>query len=475
MSMKNPSLPMPFSKRRRKSWVGCLTLGLVSLILLVAVLFYPVENWRGKRAWEKCKRELAAKGESVNWDDFLPTPVPDAQNFYKAPRMTEWFVGRATNDLMCRLDESHFSAPPQQSNAASAYLSWSDRVKTEFDTIRSALKRPCAQMDGGYTNPATAPIPNYKCLKLVSEVLQRRAKAALLLGKSDDALRDLILLHELGRMLEGRPTGRPTPFVTPVLHCVLVSAQIDVIADGLHRHAWDEDQLVAIQRQLAEINLLHQTAEGLRSERAALLQTFEIARSKGTDALRPLRETQGRKGAPGSLGLRLIPRGWWEQNYTFTARTFQTAIESIDLTNSVMRCDKLAAFDSTLMNLKKFNPYTFLPMLGIPNFSRGVFFAAYNQTLVNQAQIACALERHRLSTGHYPASLGALQSRLLEKQPRDLMNGHPLNYRLTHDGGFLLYSVGRDGVDDGGVATAKNGVAVELANGDWVWGQFRHE
>ena len=55
-------------------------------------LFYAVENWRGKRAWEKCRRELEAKGEVIDWNAFIPAPVPDEQNIFKAPRMTEWFV-----------------------------------------------------------------------------------------------------------------------------------------------------------------------------------------------------------------------------------------------------------------------------------------------------------------------------------------------------------------------------------------------
>ena len=55
-------------------------------------LFYAVEDWRGKRAWEKCRRELEAKGEVLDWNAYIPAPVPDDQNIFKAPRITEWFV-----------------------------------------------------------------------------------------------------------------------------------------------------------------------------------------------------------------------------------------------------------------------------------------------------------------------------------------------------------------------------------------------
>ena len=85
----------PFERYIRAlfSWRGmrrCLFV-LACMATLIG-LFYAVENWRGKRAWEKCRRELEAKGEVLDWNAYIPAPVPDEQNIYKAPKMTEWFV-----------------------------------------------------------------------------------------------------------------------------------------------------------------------------------------------------------------------------------------------------------------------------------------------------------------------------------------------------------------------------------------------
>ena len=63
----------------------------VCLATLVG-LFYAVEDWRGRRAWEQCRRDLEAKGAVLDWSAYIPAPVPDEQNVFKAPRMTEWFV-----------------------------------------------------------------------------------------------------------------------------------------------------------------------------------------------------------------------------------------------------------------------------------------------------------------------------------------------------------------------------------------------
>jgi len=55
--------------------------GVVTLI----VLFYTVEDWRGKRAWEARKRYWEAKGEKFSIAQLAPPPVPNEQNFALTP------------------------------------------------------------------------------------------------------------------------------------------------------------------------------------------------------------------------------------------------------------------------------------------------------------------------------------------------------------------------------------------------------
>jgi hypothetical protein len=97
------------------------------------------------------------------------------------------------------------------------------------------------------------------------------------------------------------------------------------------------------------------------------------------------------------------------------------------------------------------------------------------QTLINQARVACALERYRLVHGQFPESLDTLVPQFLAELPRDAAAGEPFRYRRTDDGRFLLYARGADGVDDGGrpvkVEFDWSGSPVsEPGPGDWVWG-----
>lgn len=70
--------------------------------------------------------------------------------------------------------------------------------------------------------------------------------------------------------------------------------------------------------------------------------------------------------------------------------------------------------------------------------------------LLRCAEVAFAVERWRLAhDGTPPASLEALVPQCLGKIPEDPLDGKPLKYR-TLTSGYVIYSVGDDGTDDGG-------------------------
>jgi hypothetical protein len=96
---------------------------------------------------------------------------------------------------------------------------------------------------------------------------------------------------------------------------------------------------------------------------------------------------------------------------------------------------------------------------------------AYAQATVDLARTAIALERYRLAHGEYPGTLDALAPQFMEKVPHDVIGGGPLHYRRTDDGQFVLYSVGWNERDDGGVVVFNKGSTqvVNRDEGDWVW------
>ncbi|REJ70643.1 MAG: hypothetical protein DWQ31_00400 [Planctomycetota bacterium] len=77
-------------------------------------------------------------------------------------------------------------------------------------------------------------------------------------------------------------------------------------------------------------------------------------------------------------------------------------------------------------------------------------------------KVAFALALYRADEGEYPETLDALVPELLDELPGDLFSGEGLKYQ-RRGAGYLLYSVGRDGIDHGGHDESGQVVA-----GEWV-------
>src|SRR5438445_13631098 len=71
----------------------CLRLVLIIFAWLITMiaLFYGVENWRGRRAWNKIRQKLQADGVAIDFKSYIPKPVPPEQNFAGIPLVKSWF------------------------------------------------------------------------------------------------------------------------------------------------------------------------------------------------------------------------------------------------------------------------------------------------------------------------------------------------------------------------------------------------
>ena len=132
-------------------------------------------------------------------------------------------------------------------------------------------------MDGDYSRPAEIPIPNFVAVRIVAQTLAQRAKCDLLLGLPDKALQQLTLLHDMCRLLEAAPTGKPMTLVAAMINVAVTGLYADTIASGLQSRAWQEPQLAALQKQLAEINLAPFMFDALQEESAGICRSAQIA------------------------------------------------------------------------------------------------------------------------------------------------------------------------------------------------------
>ena len=54
-------------------------------------------------------RQVGEPQEKLDWAAYIPPAVPDDQNFFKAPRMQDWFAGNGANEFTTRLSLDTFA------------------------------------------------------------------------------------------------------------------------------------------------------------------------------------------------------------------------------------------------------------------------------------------------------------------------------------------------------------------------------
>jgi hypothetical protein len=331
---------------------------------------------------------------------------------------------------------------------AADYLVWSDGLKPQFDLIRGSLNRPSARVLGYYGNPDRVPIPNFRSSRNLVQTLGARAQCHLLLDQPEEALTDLTLIQNFSQRIFEQ--SKPMTLLSAMLNVGVTGMYSAQIGEGLRLKAWREPQLAALEEQLKSIDALTPVKEAFTIEATMTFNVLDSVPSAG------LVKRSTLKG--------LAPRGWGYQHSVSRVELEFGFLDTFDTANQIVFADKVEAVSKRAQEIEHESPYTFVPKLETPNFVRVSQVAAHSQTEVNQALIACALERYHLARGEYPAELDALVPQFLDKIPNDVLSGRPFHYRRA-DGEFILYSVGWNGRDDGGV----RGHSSASGDGDWVW------
>lgn len=511
--------------RNFKRFIFCLA----CLVTLIA-LFYAVENFRGKHAWNRCKAELEARGEKLSLEDLVPPAVPDDQNFAMQPiwadqilahtgneRFSNWYPGRyATvgptnrpgilrlkielegNERLVNTNKSGTWQTGHRINLESwqAYYRWASSISNDFpvpsvpgdpaadvllalshhtkavEELRAASRLPHARFPLTYDQEDKASIllPHLAYAKGICLSLRLRAVAELAANQTDSALANIKLMSRLNDAIVIEPV-----LISHLVAIAIFDIQMQPVWEGVVDRRWNDAQLVALDAELARLDFLTEYNFAMRGERAFGCDIVEYLKRR-PEQLHNLGFSD--EVADNTVDLsryfaRQIPSGWFEQNKASIARVHtEHTLRMIDLKER--RYDAVAAkaakqaFDAEISNI---SPYNLFSRMLLPAIEKASTRFVRAQASLDLARVGIALERHRLAHGESPESLNALVPQFIAKLPHDVINGQPLKYRRTETGGFILYSVGWNEKDDGGtvVMTSSKTPSVDMTQGDWVW------
>jgi hypothetical protein len=464
----------------------------VLFLITLVVLLYAEEDWRGARAWAATKAKWEARGVSFDFNTYLSSPVPDAQNLAALPIFKlepDPDPDPAVHGSLSPLALHRAIAHDDEAHPLQSYGNWQSGKLRDMEMLRPAIAGQYAAAFPGRALPSTAAAQFAELYPFIAQMREAsasrpacrfeqdydfdssnvgsssvgRANAQILLSKflawdaacaldahqTDQALEDIKLNNKLARGSMEQPV-----LISGLVAVGMIAINFEALYDGLATHAWSDAQLGDMERDLAQLDFLGDYHRLMRGEAVGVLipalDRFKAQRS-------------------------ILAKGWvdlWKVksvNMDLTASEWADPEARVFLPEVIAR--EKAEIDRKLNSWTIYLPWNWLFRLG----SNDVVFDtphkfAQMQVWVDEARIACALERYRLAHKAYPATLDALVPQYIDELPHDVMNGQPYHYRLRADGTFLLYSVGWNQRDDGGVeAKEANGVSRDYTKGDWVW------
>jgi hypothetical protein len=481
----------------------------VAMLATLIVSFYLEELWRGEHDWADAKSAFEAQGGTLDPQKLAPPPVPDEENFAMTPLLNPpqgtpvppnkwgrlaWPVaaGQDPDDSDFSWNTSSYGNWPlgkrQDLEDWKKFLGQTDilqalkKLDPELSEISTASRRPFARFPLEYGKDSFALFPNMGMLMHLAKIYTVRAQAELAAGQTDRAAEDTLTIFQLANSL----TNEPFSFFQ-IMTVSLASSGLQVLWEGLVAHRWSESQLVefsgglqkfdylageqlGLQGEIAQSDFLYQRSLSDSAYLKTLFQPWFQALGVGDTAKTPilliLKYELHQEAWMPYLAAELFPRGWLYQNRMVHLQDEQKFLATLDVSRHSVDVEKSKLIDVQLVQ-RKSTPYNFIAnVYNFPNLNR-VF--AHFEASMDEAQVACALERFRLANGQWPETLAELMPKFIAKIPTDIISGGPMHYQKKPDGHFLLYEVGWNGTDDGGVIAKSSDGELDQKNGDWVW------
>jgi hypothetical protein len=324
---------------------------------------------------------------------------------------------------------------------------------------QEAARRPLARWGVFYeTNaPWSILLPHLAMGKRIVSLLQLRSSARLA-AEAQGGLSDL----ELGfRLAE---TFKEEPFlISQLVRNACLTLLFQPLKEGLARRQFTDAQLAGLQQKLGAVDVLAAYQYSMCAERG---WNGDRKSFPDFDWTQMFGEEKGKHYNRVWACARFAPSGWIYQNQLALFRFYDRfALPAVDA--GARRVHSEVAAEASEVKQRMGGPFSVFLKLFSPDISSVAWRFARTQTQLDQAVIACALERYRLAHGGFPQNLDALAPQFLGQVPHELVSGQPIHYSLTEDGQYLLSSANWVPKDD---SLQKYGYESSIPEaGDWVW------
>ncbi len=457
------------------------------LMVLVAVrvqVWTTTPDRAAREAARAVRAQLRQDGFRTTLDDFHLDPDPAEAD--RARRLVD------LNDALRRTPEFRSLARLQMeaTGLSTARVLWrreslpDDRASDAWPEVLEALRRDADSVHaaarillGGpirfpvLSPPGVLQLTHLDQIRVTTFVLAGAVSAELRRGRSDAAWTNLLALTTFVTAPGAEPTA-----ASEVTRFNLLYPAFAATWEALQTNAWTDQDLDLLQGRWAALDLWSALPDTAAIARAEAFRVCELSRE---ETALPLWATAT------ELGQAFLQQwhnpsaiiGWSREKF----QVWQTAVRyrrrssyedeiaiaehylrrELDLRDALQMHTWLDLRDLPVAGTQPLqapsradapppirNPaLPGRPAAGIPRSL--VARAAAAESLRRVLVTALAVERLRLRSGRIPATLDELPREVLPIEPVDFIDGQRLRYRADPQG-FVVYSVGLDGIDDGG-------------------------
>jgi hypothetical protein len=213
----------------------------------------------------------------------------------------------------------------------------------------------------------------------------------------------------------------------------------------MNRIAFDDEQLKELQKEFLNAQNSTDISRAFVGERCMTMSVLEDPAMVDPDM----------------LGYEMPPM-FVLQAYKALGLADNEMVIYLDFNNEIMKVfdlslhKRIKEFEAIEMKYNSISKMYILFHQFMPGFSRIIQIDLRNIAELRAAQVSIAIERYRLTNKILPASLNELVPDYIEDIPLDPFDGKQMRYKKRVEGGFVIYSIGEDLIDDNGKKQPQN-------------------
>jgi len=257
-------------------------------------------------------------------------------------------------------------------------------------------------------------------------------------GKPQLAADSITSILGLARSLSKEPV-----LISQLVRVACQALSVSTLDYVINKTEFTDEQLLELSETLAEDEDLSAMTRTFAGERCVGVSMFKMPAAQILQAVQVVDD--------GSSQLSVLAIAL----YKFVGLADMDAIMYLDLMNDYMKAIQLPlherqdAADAIGTKIETTSKIHIILRMIMPALSRFITIDIRTIAHLRTAQVGLAIERYRLATGSLPKTLAELAPIYLDALPKDPFDGKDIRYKKL-EAGFVVYSIGEDGSDDGG-------------------------